>query len=83
MDIIVILNSLKTKVKYFPLISSQYKKRKEKLCMFDFRGCARSKLFKVGYLHNYEIHCKSENKFHYFPLWRENKGGVINKIFVF
>jgi len=34
-------------------------------------------------LNNYVLHCKSENKFHYFPLWRENKGGVINKIFIF
>jgi len=26
---------------------------------------------------------KSESKFHYFLLWRENKGGIVKKIFVF
>ncbi|RLD89100.1 MAG: hypothetical protein DRJ09_07225 [Bacteroidetes bacterium] len=41
------------------------------------------KLFKVDYLDDYEIYCKSENKFQYFPLWREDKGGLIKKIFVF
>ena len=25
------------------------------------------------------LHCKSENKFHYFPPWREYKGEAINK----
>ncbi len=41
------------------------------------------KLFKVSDTKVNILHYKSENKFHYFPLWRENKGGLIKKIFIF
>ena len=42
-----------------------------------------TKVFKVDSLNNYKVQCKSESKFHYFPLWRKNKGGLIKKIFAF
>ena len=37
------------------------------------------KLFKVNHIKVDVLYCKPENKFHYFPPWREYKGGLLNE----